>query len=331
MDGVRYTVSDGSFPTLSISRLGVKTGLNGEAVTDKIYAERNSCIACSPIFTGEYDRLGNRVGGLQRRRVMAVELEEPDKIEEPKPTRLSRAFSGFMKETMQTITRKQMGERSYVLYEALENGQKVTFRSNFPGTIMAWNATPLMAGECYIKEEEYYNDHPYEVIPSVFNENNELRPHGTINVVKKSFLVANLKVKPKVYHAEDTNAQIKGLSETDNTFQQFTGNGMVFFEVRGDLQEIPLYPGESVDVFVGYLLGFTDGVKLAMKPAGDSVLRNEENSDFVIRLTAGEKGGFVYTHSVKILDFHKKVNPEYFTLAERKAFEAQKANVAERQ
>jgi len=311
---MRYRISHNGFPTVTISKL--KTG-------EKVYAERNSCIACSPIsIEGDGSR-----GGLRRRRLMAVELEGEDYDVPEMPTRLSQAFVGFALNVKQTITRKQLGERSYVLYEAMSDDQKATFRSCFPGNIMAWNATPLPESESYIMPEDYYYYNPTAVVHSIFNVDEAKRPHGTIRVVKGSFLVAEMKVKAKVYHAEDEGARIKRQSETDNTFQEFSGNGMVFFEARGDLQEIPLYPDESVDVFVGYLLGFTEDVSLKMSPAGDSILRNEENSDYVIRLTAGPRGGFVYTHSVKIQEFHKKVNPEFFSRAETAAFNAQKERV----
>lgn len=309
---MRYKISHNGFPTVTISKM---------ATGEKVYAERNSCIACSPIAAE------GSTEGLRRRRVMAVELKGDDYSIPVQPTRLSQMFTGFALNTKQTIVRKQMGERSYVLYEALSDGQKATFRSCFPGNIMAWNATPLLETENYIQDEDYYDYHPGEIVPSVFNLDETRRPHGKIRVVKGSFLVADLKVKADVYHEPDSEAKIKRLSETDNTFQEFSGNGMVFFETRGDLQEIPLYPGESVDVFVGYLLGFTEDVSLKMCPAGDAVLRNEENSDYVIRLTAGARGGFVYTHSVKIPEFHKKVNPEFFSRAETLAFNAQKERV----
>ena len=311
---MRYKISHNGFPTVTISKM---------ATGEKIYAERNSCVASSPI-TVDRDAPDN---GLWRGRVMANQLKKEDEVVSEPPTRLSKMFTGFALNTKQTITRKQMGERSYVLYEALMDNQKATFRSCFPGTIMAWNATPLPETTNYIQDEDYYYYHPGEIVPSVFNMDEARRPHGTIRVVKGSFLVADLKVKADVYHEPDSEAKIKRLSETDNTFQEFTGDGMVFFEVHGDLQEIPLYPGEAVDVFVGYLLGFTEDVSLRMCPAGDSILRNEENSDYVIRLTAGPRGGFVYTHSVRIPEFHKKVNPEFFSRAETLAFNAQKERV----
>lgn len=283
---MRYRTTTNGFPTVTISKM---------AVGEKLYAERNSAIASSPIYNKADADSGRPTGQLNRRRVMITELEGEDYTPEVKPTKLSQAWSNFQLGTKQTLDRKRIGERSYVLYEALADDQKVTFRSCFPGTIMCWNATPLVTGEYYLRSGE--------TAKSVSNEEDYLRPHGTLLAVTGSFLVADLRVKAKVFHTGDV-AVVK-FSETKDSFQKFSGNGMVFLEVHGDLQEIPLYPNESVDVFPGYLLGFTEGMKLEMKSAGDVTLRNEENNDYVIRLTAGALGGFVYTHSVKPRDFFR--------------------------
>ena len=286
---MKFKITSNGFPTVSISKLNKG---------DRIYAERNSCIASSPVYSETDDRAGKNTGKLLRRRLMATELEGEDYTPEAMPTVMSQAFANFMAGTRQTLDRKRIGERSYVLYEALEDGQKATFRSCFPGTIMAWDATPLKDDETYLA----YGDETKSV-----ESLDADRPHGTFLAVRGSFLVAEINVSAKVFHTKD-QLIIKN-SETADAFQRFSGNGLVFLEVHGDLQEIPLYPGESVDVFPGYLLGFTEGVNLAMKPAGDMTLRNEENNDYVIRLTAGSKGGYVYTHSVKPRDFFSRNEP----------------------
>lgn len=284
---MRYKITETGFPTVTISKM--EEG-------DKIYAERNSCIASSPVYSREDEKAGRTTGKLKRRRLMVTELEGTDYTPDKKPTELSQGWTNFKLGTQQTLDRKRIGERSYVLYEAMEDGQKATFRSCFPGTIMRWNAVPLAKGEHYVAPEE--SD---EITKSVHNVDDDQRPHGTLMAVQGSFLVADLKVSAKVHHTG--NVQVVRFSETKDSFQKFSGNGMVFLEVRGDLQEIPLYSGESVDVFPGYLLAFTEGITLEMKAAGDKTLRNEENNDYVIRLTAGENGGYVYTHSVKPKDF----------------------------
>lgn len=309
----RWTVdSSGGYPTVTVSSIDA-----GE----EIYAERNSCVACSTIYTGEKDEHGNSIGGMERGRVMS---ESP---ETKGPTRMARAILKFNRDVKETIDRKILGERSYISYKALKDKQKATFIVKFPGMIMLWDATPMEEDEVFVEDEDYYKHHRHEKVRSVFNEDLSKRPHGKINVVKGSFLVADMCVKANVFHVDDPGIKIKSLSGTDNTFQQFSGEGMVAFEVHGTLQEIPLYPGEAVDVFVGYLLGFTEGVELAMKPAGNAVLRNEENSDYVIRLTAGEKGGYVYTHSVRIPDAHKKINPEFFSRADQLVYKTQQERV----
>ena len=208
---------------------------------------------------------------------------------------LSEFLREFTAGVEQTDERKRIGERSYVIYEALGPNQKVTFRSCFPGTIMAWNATPLLDGEVYTSTSK---------IRTIFADDYADRPHGIIRVTKGAFLCADIKVKGKVYHTQDDG--IINFSETKDYFQEFNGRGYSFFEVHGDLLEIPLLPYESVDVFPGYLLGFTDSMTLLMRSAGDITLRNEENSHHVIRLTADKRGGYVYTHSVKINDFFER-------------------------
>lgn len=284
---MRYKITHNGFPTVTISKM-----MHGE----KVYAERNSCIASSPVYSKADAEAGRPTGFLYRRRLMITELEGQDYTPEVKPTALSQKWADFKLGTQQTLDRKRIGERSYVLYEALAPEQKVTFRSCFPGIILRWNAAPLADGEYYLRDGEEAK--------SVLEEDDADRPHGTLMAVRGSFLVADVRVSAKVYHTGDV--QVVKLSETKDSFQKFSGNGMVFLEVHGDLQEIPLYPGESVDVFPGYLLGFTEGITLAMKAAGDVTLRNEENNDYVIRLTADEKGGYVYTHSVKVSDFFKR-------------------------
>ena len=42
----------------------------------------------------------------------------------------------------------------------------------------------------------------------------------------------------------------------------------------------------------------SEDVKIEMVSAGDVLLRNRENRDYWIQLTAGEKGGTVFCHSV---------------------------------
>lgn len=280
-----YKITENGFPALTISRMDKG---------DRIYAEMNSCIACSPIFDqDDYDN-GRPTGMMKRRRILPAELEGEDYTPVKKPTFLSQRWSDFKLDTKQTLDRERIGEQSYVLYEAMGPKQKVSFRSCFPGTIMAWNARPLEDFEYYVA--------PWEDDPkTIYDPNEDNRPHGVLRAVHGSFLAADLRVKAKVFHTG--KVLVRKSSGTDDSFQEFNGSGIVFLEVHGDLQEIPLHPGEGVDVFKGYLLGFTEGVTLEMKPAGSVILRKEEANDYVIRCTAGEKGGYVYTHSVRPREF----------------------------
>ena len=279
---IRYSVTEGGFPTLTISKIPKDV---------KFYAERNTAIVSSPIADN----------GIKRRRLMLTELQGEEYTIPHRATLIGQAYAQFKVGTKQTMDRKRIGERSYVLYEAIRDEQKVSFRSCFPGTILCWNASPMGENERY-----FYNGQSGS--NSVWNTNEEFRPKGTLYAIRGSFLVAELTVQAKVYHQEGDSQRdvlVKRFSETDNSFQKFSGQGYVFLECHGDLREIPLYPGEQVDVWPGYLLGFTEGVTLQMKPAGDVTLRNEENNDYVIRLTAPEKGGYVYAQSMSMKDFFR--------------------------
>lgn len=166
-----------------------------------------------------------------------------------------------------TQTRKRIGEeKAYALYTPKANEQKLTIRSCFPGTILEWDCS-----------------------------------QGDIYAVSDSFLVAEIAVKSHVYHTE--NSSVKKFSETNDVFQRFSGQGRVWLEVHGDLETIELYPGESVQVCPGFFLAMSDGVQFEMVSAGDIHLRNRENCDYWIQLTAGENGGVVYCHSVNPKQF----------------------------
>lgn len=286
---MKYKISENGFPSLTISKME-----KGE----RVYAEIGSCIACSPIFDEDDYKNGRPTGQLKRRRLLLAELEGEDYTPEKKPTELSQKWSNFMLATKQTIDRERIGEQSYVLYEALAPHQKVSFRSCFPGIIMPWDATPLDPSEYYVSPADW------EEPRTIHDPDETKRPHGTLLAVNGSFLVADLKVRAKVFHFNDP--LIRKSSGTEDSFQKFSGHGMVFLEVHGDLQEIPLRPGEGVDVFKGYLLGFTEGVTLKMRSAGELALRKEETNDYVIRCTAGSRGGYVYTHSVRPRDFFER-------------------------
>lgn len=280
---MKYVITKNGFSTLTVSRL--KAG-------EKIYAEKNAVIASSPVYSEADNIAGIPTGKLIRRRITTQELEGHSYVREKKPTVLSQMFSDFKVNTRETIERTRIGESSYVLYEPLADNQKITFRTSFPGTIL-----PLLIAP---SEEENYIDSNGKMMSSLSSDH-DMRPKGVFRAVKGSLFVSDFGVSAKVYHTQDI--AIKTLSRTDDSFQEFRGKGNVFLAVNGDLLEIPLLPGESVDVWPGFLVCFSDGVTLKMTSAGDITLRNEENNDFAIRLTAGSKGGYVYVNSITPQDF----------------------------
>ena len=280
IDKEHITVTNLGYPTLTISKI---------AKGRKFYAEPNSAIAFSPVYDPD-----TGIGSLKR---YCITEGEKNGNSDPGPvrhTRLGKFFQGEKMAIRETIERKVIGEQPmYVVYEALEKDQKITFKSCFPGTILPWKVNSLAQGETYD-------------FKSIWSTRIDERPHGPLNAVKGSFLTADFNVLTKPYYQTGNNERdvlVKNFSGTNNVFQQFTGEGYVFLEVHGDLQEIPLFPRESVDIFPDQLLAFTDGVILNMVIAGDLRLRNLENNQYVIRLTAPEKGGFVYISSVSHQDF----------------------------
>lgn len=276
---MRFKITHSGFATLTVSKM--KKG-------DAIYAEKNHMIASSP--TGK-DTLV---------RTLFVDGQEAF-TPEKRVTPLGKIFAQSKASVKQTHARQRVGERTYVLFQAKADDQKITFRTSFPGTILKWRVDPLEKGEKYLYPEYvgYSVDNR-----SVNNEDDENRPHGNFIATAGSFLAAQTSVKTREFHTGQV--EIARFSETGDSFQKFTGHGYVFMEVHGDLQEIPLYPGESVEVWPGHLLGFTASVALEMVSAGDLTLRNEENNDYVIRLTANGKGGYVYVHGVRDKDFYRR-------------------------
>ena len=274
----RYTVTSMGFPTLTVSK--IKKG-------NKFYSEESSVIACSPICDLDSE------SGLKRYCLTQKELNGEAENPPRKKTFLGQFLADSFTEVEHTLERQRIGEKMYVVHEAASSGQKVTYKSCFPGTIMCWDVTPLSEGEMC-----------FDFNKSVWETDIVKRPHGTLIAVRGSFLVADFRVNACVYHQSGGDeVLIKRFSKTENIFQKFEGKGYVFLEVHGDLQEIPLFPGESVDIFPGHLLAFTEGISLSMVKAGDVRLRNVENNDYVIRLTASSKGGFVYMSSVTHEDF----------------------------
>lgn len=255
---MRVKITHHGFPTITFSKL------------DKpLYSELGAAIATSP--------------KLERRMLTASEL-----LGKPATQKAKNKLNGFWMAAKadwnQTQTRKRIGEdKAYVLYYPLEDGQKLTIRSCFPGTIMEWNMA-----------------------------------NGTLYAIGDSFLVAELTVKAEVYRTDDVD--IKRFSGTNDAFQKFSGTGCVYLEVHGDLEKIPLYPGESVRVCPGYFLAMTEGVTMRMVSAGDVMIRKREKQDYWIEFTAPTKDpvtgeefhdpeqtvATVYLHSVVDKEFWKQ-------------------------
>ena len=273
--GICYSVTENSFtPTVSISKIPVGT---------KFYAEPNSVILSSAIANG------NTGGTISRRLATMTDFQSEDQRTPHRATLLGQMCANFVAGTQQTTERRNVGERSYVIYEALANDQRITFTGSHDGDIICWNAKPL-------KDDENFVDSTQDSQESIDESEENTRYRGPLCVIKNTFLVASLNVKSKVYHQTgDSNRDIlvKQFSKTDNTFQHFSGDGYVMLQAFGGAAEFPLCPGEKIDVWPGCLLGFTEGITLEMKPSGDASLRSEELSDYVIRLTAPQKGGIV--------------------------------------
>lgn len=255
---MRIKITNNGYPTVTISKLD-----EGKM----LYAEINSMIACST--------------DLERSLCLAngASYTVPERH-----TPIGRFFANRVMEAKQAINREATNERSYVLFKAKKNDQKVTLKSCFPGMIMAWNTEPMLS------------DQVYDVTLSVFSHSEEEYLHGTIIAVRGAFLAAEMSVRMDVY--KTNNIRVTSASKTGGIFQHFSGSGTVFLEAHGDLIEIPLYPFESVDVWPGNLFAFTEGIDMKMHVSSDINLRGAENEKEVIRLTAPAHGGFVYVQSV---------------------------------
>ena len=258
----------------------------------KIYTEQNSVIATS--------------GKLQRDKLLSSELEGIDYTPMEMPYPIAQAHAISQMGEKHTQDRKNRGEQAYVLCSALADSQSITIRGCCFGQIMIWNNTPMKKGEKFEPNQSAKVD--FVAINDETGRDEEVhftnvktslsmkRAHGTLYAVEGAFLAAELTVKAKVYHTNDT--EVKHYSKTEDSFQRFYGKGNVFLNVNGGLIEHYLHPNQSINIWPGYLLGFTAGIGIKMQPAGDVILRNEENNDYVIQLTAGKKGGFVYEQSV---------------------------------
>lgn len=281
--GICYDVSEPGTvaPKVSISNIPAGT---------KFYVEPDSTQASSPIASS------NRSGGISRRIATLADFRGNDQEIPRRSTLIGQLCARFKADTKQTIEMSNMGmgEHSYVIYEALADNQQLILSSSFKGTIICWNATPLRADETFVDFGDTFTK-------SIFGSTEIQRPHGPFCAVRGSFLAASLDVKAKLYHQsldKHIDYLVRQFSMTDNTFQRFSGNGYVMLLAYGGIEETRLHPNQQIDVFPGHLLGFTEGITLEMKSNNDATLRRVEHNDHLIRLTAPEIGGFVYTHSV---------------------------------
>lgn len=201
-----------------------------------------------------------------------VRLSEPaDFGESPESEDGMNFFQKRRRSWKDTQNRIDMGEPTpFVIYTPLEDEQKLTVRSCFPGTILEWDCGR----------------------------------DGDIYAIEDSFLIAEIGAIGKSYNTR--NKAIRNLSGTNDKFQHFSGTGKVFFEVHGDLVEIPLYSHESVQIRPGYFLAMTEGIKMEMVGVGDVQLRTSDNTPLWLQLTAGEKEGKVFCHSVIPREFMSK-------------------------
>jgi uncharacterized protein (AIM24 family) len=217
-------------------------------------------------------------------------LGKEETVVEVAPTRIGNFFRDLKKDWDTTQVRKFSGEqKSFVLYEAQSDEAKFTLRSCFPGSLFVYDLSK-----------------------------------SDLLAVTDSFFAANYSAKYSVFSTDDV--KIRTFSETKDLFQHFYGEGYVVLEVHGAFVEIPLYAGEKIQVAPGQLLAVTQEkvgenmttenqtVKMKMVSAGDVTLRQLENRDYFIELTAPGKVSDdpdrpvvakVWISSVKSEDFFK--------------------------
>lgn len=245
-----------------------------------------SCLKKGDRLYSEIKKLRSISESVERNIMTAEDLVGEGFRKKKRFTRLGKLHQKHLQDDFATNQRVLGGESPYVVCEATDNNQEVSYHCQ-NGTILVWNARP-------VDELEFY------VIGNFFksykSRAKKNRPHGVLIAVKGSFLCADLKVKPSLFMTR--SEQILQFSKTQDKFQRFSGNGMVCLEAKGTLTEMPLRPGESKRIVPGTLLAFTEGITLSMVSAGPPDLRNEENNDYLIELTAGKKGGYCYTSCV---------------------------------
>ena len=91
-------------------------------------------------------------------------------------------------------------------------------------------------------------------------------------------------------------------SRIGSVLQEFSGDGAVFLEVRGDIREQFLHhedpknggEPESVVEVPGKFAFMTEGITMKLIPLENLALRDALEAEYLVRYTASKKDGFVY-------------------------------------
>ena len=194
-------------------------------------------------------------------------------------------------------TLTQLGEKpAYVLYKALEDNQKISFKCHYPGDILEL----------------------------------DLLKTGPIIAVRSAFMVAFYGVHMGIHTI--TDFKLIQMSDIGQFMQRLAPgkaqivNGIkmpqkVFLEVHGDVMKVDLYssmkngrkdlteesPPESIMIVPNTLLAFSEGVEMELVNVSDLELRQFEGINFLIKLTCSkEKDCKVWLKTMSLSDFETK-------------------------
>ena len=170
------------------------------------------------------------------------------------------------------VKRVFSGESFFTVnFKALSDNQQIAFASSFPGSIYA---IKLEAGKSIIAQ-------------------------------KRAFLVAEKGVELAIHFHKKIGAGLFG--GEGFIMQKLSGNGYVFLEIDGALEEIELGHGEILKVDTGHVAFFQDTVQMSI----DSVkgLKNIFFGGEGLFLTTLTGPGKIYLQSIPIQNFARSIIP----------------------
>ena len=162
-----------------------------------------------------------------------------------------------------TATARQLGERPmFLAVTAEQNGAKITIGSHYIGNI------------CLLYADE----------------------SGPMLARKGSFLMGQEGITMDQFTVTGKDAAlISNLLGDNGYFQQIAGQGFYLLEVQGDWLEVPLHPGEFLDIEPQRLVAMSSSVSIAdvRRLSNNPAVRKAEGAEYNLTLQADVGGGKV--------------------------------------